>query len=421
MIFALLTGCVADIILLGEKPDVTENTSSLTTSDTAAPDTAGDTATDTSEPPPVRVPDWTVDCNGGADFRTIQSAIEGAVSGDDIAVAPCEYHERIDFIGKNLSIWSTEGSASTIIDADYGGTVVNIENGEGDQNRLAGFTIEDGTDTDFGSGSGLEVSYANIQLEDIVFDGNGAGWSVIFANQAFVDMVDVVVRNSPAAPDGAAIYSDGGGLSATGLEIDCDGGLAAVWQHNATQITDSHLRCVGGYGVYGYHSELNLRRNTVVGSIAGVYAEDEDDNPSEQILIWNSAITGGTAVDFRYVHFEVVNSVLWGLDVGINVLANDTASSVNSSIILDSPCGVNGESGSVSTRYTNFWNNDADTCGGVTVRATYAEDPLFVAFPDDLHLGKGSGMIDAGDPALDDADGSRNDVGVYGGPEGSGW
>jgi hypothetical protein len=46
-------------------------------------------------------------------------------------------------------------------------------------------------------------------------------------------------------------------------------------------------------------------------------------------------------------------------------------------------------------------------------------DPLFVA-SDDFHLGEGSACLDAGDPdpTLLDVDGSRNDVGAFGGPEG---
>jgi hypothetical protein len=54
---------------------------------------------------------------------------------------------------------------------------------------------------------------------------------------------------------------------------------------------------------------------------------------------------------------------------------------------------------------------------------------MFVAYSDDgvlsnddLHLNSYSALIDAGDPSTtyDDADGSTNDVGAYGGPQ-SDW
>ncbi|RME49773.1 MAG: hypothetical protein D6795_11205, partial [Deltaproteobacteria bacterium] len=45
---------------------------------------------------------------------------------------------------------------------------------------------------------------------------------------------------------------------------------------------------------------------------------------------------------------------------------------------------------------------------------TTGDDPLAW----DLHLSSDSPLIDAGDPALLDPDGSRSDIGAYGGPGG---
>ena len=39
----------------------------------------------------------------------------------------------------------------------------------------------------------------------------------------------------------------------------------------------------------------------------------------------------------------------------------------------------------------------------------------------DLHLSSSSPLLDAGDPAIQDADGGRSDMGAYGGQEGSSW
>ena len=51
--------------------------------------------------------------------------------------------------------------------------------------------------------------------------------------------------------------------------------------------------------------------------------------------------------------------------------------------------------------------------GGIT------QNPLFVAYPSDLHLAAGSPCIDTGFAGIDfyDCDGTRNDMGIYGGPE----
>jgi hypothetical protein len=45
-----------------------------------------------------------VDCEGGADYLTIQEAVDAAADGDTISVAPCLYEENVLISGKLLSI-----------------------------------------------------------------------------------------------------------------------------------------------------------------------------------------------------------------------------------------------------------------------------------------------------------------------------
>ena len=47
---------------------------------------------------------------------TIQEAIDAAGNGDTIEVAPDTYTERIDFLGKAITLRSTDGPEVTIID-----------------------------------------------------------------------------------------------------------------------------------------------------------------------------------------------------------------------------------------------------------------------------------------------------------------
>lgn len=63
--------------------------------------------------------------------------------------------------------------------------------------------------------------------------------------------------------------------------------------------------------------------------------------------------------------------------------------------------------------YNNFWQNSDNYCpaGNLSV------DPLFVSYPSNLSLSENSLCRDAGDPMIQDPDGSRSDIGAYGGAD----
>ena len=55
--------------------------------------------------------------NVPGDFPTIQAAIDAASEDDEIRVGPGTYNESIDFIGKAVRVYSTDGADVTVIDA----------------------------------------------------------------------------------------------------------------------------------------------------------------------------------------------------------------------------------------------------------------------------------------------------------------
>lgn len=384
-------------------------------------DTSLPTPTADTGPEPPAPPTFTVDCNGGADFTTIQDAIDAAVSGDTIGVEPCVYHERIDLLGKRLDVFGTQGSASTTIDGDAQGTVVNVENGEPDGTRLAGFTITDGDDDN--DGAAIQIEYAAVELEDLVLTGND-GLAILWAVAGIVDLDGVVIHGNTVPTDGQAIYSDGGGLTATRLDVDCDGGSEALYHHNTLILSDSVVQCrTGGYGVHGYHGEDRLLRSWISGGTAGVYVYDVEstvelpDNPDERLRMANCAVSGGAVgVDARYMDVAIENSVLVGGDAALSVLALQAGSRATGTVFTGAACGISADA-PFTTSQSAFWDNVADGCG-LAVNPAVTADPLFVAWPTDLHLQQGSPLIDAGPaaPASSDSDGTRNDIGVYGGP-----
>ncbi len=91
----------------------------------------------------IRVPD---------DYPNIQDAINAAVNGDTIEVAPGTYVENIDFLGKAIVVRSDEGPEVTVIDGGNPvvpdqGSVVTFTNGEGPDSVIDGFYITNGSGT----------------------------------------------------------------------------------------------------------------------------------------------------------------------------------------------------------------------------------------------------------------------------------
>lgn len=79
-------------------------------------------------------------------YATIQAAINGAAYGDQIEVPPGTYSLPINFLGKAVRLYSSDGPEVTIIDATgRNSSVVLCESGEGPDTILVGFTLTGGS------------------------------------------------------------------------------------------------------------------------------------------------------------------------------------------------------------------------------------------------------------------------------------
>jgi predicted outer membrane repeat protein len=112
------------------------------------------------------------------DYETIQEAIEAADPGDEVVVAEGEYFENIDFLGKAITVRSTDPADSTvvvntIINGGGTGTVVTCENGESESTVLAGFVITNGNSP---SGGGMYNDGSSPTVTRCTFIGNSAEW-----------------------------------------------------------------------------------------------------------------------------------------------------------------------------------------------------------------------------------------------------
>ncbi|MCH8343272.1 MAG: right-handed parallel beta-helix repeat-containing protein [Planctomycetes bacterium] len=102
------------------------------------------------------------------DFPTIQEAIDAAMDGDEVEVHPGTYFETINFLGKAITVRSSDGPEVTIIDAQQTGTVVTCTNGEGPDTVLDGFTVTGGEP------SGMRNVGSSPTVTNCTFSGNTA-------------------------------------------------------------------------------------------------------------------------------------------------------------------------------------------------------------------------------------------------------
>lgn len=196
---------------------------------------------------PIAHAQFLVDSSGSGTHTTIQAAINAASNGFEIVVAPGIYAERIDFLGKAITVTSTAPLdptvvANTVIDGGDGGHVVTFDSGETPQAVLQGLTIRNGNATNGGGvycvngsspviqfnlikenfcvlhGGGVHISggaspliYANT-IEQNVCEGRGAG--VYVEMSAAVVRANVIQFNMAGCSSGGGVHFDSGADSA---------------------------------------------------------------------------------------------------------------------------------------------------------------------------------------------------------------
>ena len=110
--------------------------------------------------------------NVPADFATIQMAVNAAVNGDEIVVAPGVF-AGFNFAGKAVIVRSTDlnNPAATTLNGAGASPVVEFTMGEGPNSRLQGFTITNGFAV---NGGGILAPGSSPTVENCVISGNQA-------------------------------------------------------------------------------------------------------------------------------------------------------------------------------------------------------------------------------------------------------
>ncbi len=125
----------------------------------------------------------------------------------------------------------------------------------------------------------------------------------------------------------------------------------------------------------------------------------------------------GVGIHLDYVHgADVSFNTVVGNNLGLEIQSIQSIAVVSSNIVTANVTGISFSSylGMCGLANNNLWNNDESYSGLSAGEGDISSDPLF-ADRDDFHLQPGSPCIDAGDPSMSDSDGTRSDMGAFGG------
>lgn len=368
--------------------DTGDDTAADTGDDTAADspgDTHADTDTDTDVPP-----SYTVCDDGVAPYSDIQDAVDDASDGDVITVCAGTYRSvLIDRVNVTLE---GEDAATTTID---GGSNTAL-------------TVQD-----------VVVSVSGFTLSGTVSSGDAAA---LLAQASTLNLADCVIADSASTASDHATF----GVLAEGAEVTIergifedntmyhllyarDGGTLTV-RHSVFRNNGIPSAGSGGTLLHAAYSDLELANNLF-------YANEG--NLSTGLLTFGES-GHGTA--------WVYNNTVWGNTnrwAGYGAVeARGGSTFVNNIVASNSGMGVSVQGGA-TVEYNDAWDNSAgqfETGGASTSNTNLQEDPWFRdAASGDFTLDPGfSPCVDAGDPRVgyDDADGSPNDLGAFGGPQG---
>jgi hypothetical protein len=370
-----------------------------------------------------------------ADQPTIQAGINAAANGDTVLVAPGTYYENISFKGKAITVTSSGGAASTIIDgnATPGLAVVSFGNNETRSSVLSNLTIRNGGPVTFGSvftsdaGGGIYIYFSSPTILNNIITANecdgisaNPGSPLIqgntisatsFANNAYcapepvaivldgnqANMTSSVIGNtienniSPYGDAAAAIYIQGNGNILVGNTIRNNlSTQGAVQMYNSESIIFSQNLVYGNYisgNIVGY------------GGAGGLYLGIPDGGPPYYGVIANNTFANNTTspaiggasqvfIDGDVSMFSFVNNILYGTGSSPVLICSSYYAYLSPGPMLVENNDVFNPSGPA---YDSSCANGAGMAGNIAV------DPLFNnAANNDFHLQSGSPAIDTG-------------------------
>ena len=256
----------------------------------------------------------TINVGPGQPYTTIQSGINAANAGDTVLVAPGTYYEQLNFNGKGITLVSSGGASTTIIDGSGTGTVVYMYSTSPSQLAiLDGFTIQHGYPNGQGDlyniGGAVDAAGNAIVRNNIIANNTSCGVDVLNGN--------VTVQNNH-------IFNN---VSASGAGADCRVNGFGIYAHDNTVIRTNInlLNNLIEHNQDGGISMYNLDASTTV-------------NIEQNVIRSNGVLGQGPGVSTGiFALTNVIGNLITGNGgPGIDQYLNNTITVINNTVYLNS-------------------------------------------------------------------------------------
>ena len=340
----------------------------------------------------------------GTAADSIQSAINVCAPGDTVLVANGVYYENL-IIDSMLTLIGSSMD-STVIDGRGLGDYTIVFNASG---SIENFNI-------YGKGIGASGTrvirsmtlYTLIEIRDCKLSEAGVGVSMV-GGDIIAD--NLLIKNTTR---GFNLFGESDNYISNCIIIldnqNSQGVNIGFAPDVNSYITNNILLFAGSnndltYGIaLGAPREVHISNNLISGFSNNIFTDDPSDTVyiKNNVLIHQFSFSPGPA----------------------SILASGDWLSVSNNIFSSNKKGIDGDA-LVKSNYNLFWDNLTDLEGLVYGDSDRVANPMFIkdTLPNpqldfDYHLQAYSPGIDKGDPNILDVDGTRSDIGMFGGPYG---
>jgi len=352
------------------------------------------------------------------DYSTIQRAIRAAHDGDTVIVAPGIYQERLDFLGKRITVRSqnpddVETVESTVIEGEEGHAVVQFQSGETRESTLEGFTIRNGT-------HGIRIRDSGPTIaRNIISDCTDGG---INGRRVYSPLItgNIIKNNTAWLGGGIRLALSASpmiiGNEITGNEADELGGGIFTWFSQPTIINNiiSNNKADANAGIHTEHySQAIIRGNSIWRNIAetcgGGIGLDEFANAiiDGNIITENQAHHGGGINMILDCHPQITNNVITN-NKGSGIFVNRSYPQVTNNTIAGNIKDASGEFCSIfamadskvsvtNTILSNTGIDWYDEYSEIIITHSLVKDGLNVSWPGEGNISQDPLFVGNGD------------------------